>query len=146
VGFNLTDTVVRLQGNSAVEVVETVGAINVVSGENRLDVVRGVVGRGTELRTPSITRGGFGTLQLNTNGSQLGSDERVIITGTAPAVLNGMVAPWIINNNDVQFATYNADTGFTIAGFDRVHAGGTSTAALAAVPPSTPSAPTTSAN
>ena len=130
VGFNLTDNVVRLQGNSAVEVVETVGAINVVSGANRLDVVRGVVGRGTELRTPSITRSGFGTLQLNTTGSQLGSDERVIITGTAPTVLNGMVAPWIINNNDVQFATYNADTGFTIAGFDRVHAGGTSTATL----------------
>ncbi len=130
VGFNLTDNVIRLQGNSGVEVVETVGAINVITGANRLDVVRGVAGRGTELRTPSITRSGFGTLQLNTNGSQLGSDERVIITGTAPTVTNGMVAPWIINNNDVQFATYNADIGFTIAGFDRVHAGGTSGATL----------------
>lgn len=130
VGFNLTDNIVRLQGNAAVEVVETVGDINVVTGANRLDVVRGVVGRGTELRTPSITRSGFGTLQLNTTASQLGSDERIIITGTAPTVTNGMVAPWVINNNDIQFVTYNADTGYTIAGFDRVHAGGTSAATL----------------
>ncbi|MBL9182202.1 MAG: autotransporter-associated beta strand repeat-containing protein [Verrucomicrobiaceae bacterium] len=132
VGFTLTDNVIRLQGNAAVEVVETVGAINVVSGANRLDVVRGVIGRGTELRTPSITRSGFGTLQLNTNGSQLGSDERIIITGAAPTVTNGMVAPWIINNNDIQFVTYNSDVGFTIAGFDRVQAAATLAATVTA--------------
>jgi autotransporter-associated beta strand protein len=125
VGFSLTDNVIRLQGNAAVEVVETVGAIDVVNGGNRLEVVRGVIGRGTELRTPAITRSGTGTLQFIHNGSQLGSDERVIVTGTAPTVTNGMVAPWMVSASDIQFLTYNADVGFTIAGFDRVQAAAT---------------------
>lgn len=125
VGFSLTDNVIRLQGNAAVEVVETVGAIDVVNGGNRLEVVRGVTGRGTELRTPEIARSGNGTLQFVNNGSTLGSDERVIITGTAPTVTNGMVAPWMVSTNDIQFLTYNADVGFTIAGFDRTQAAAT---------------------
>lgn len=133
VAITLNDSILRLQGNSAVEVVETVGAITANNGANRIDVVRGVAGRGTELRTPSITRGDFGTVQLNTNGGQLGADERVIITGAAPTVTNGMVLPWMISNNDNQFVTYNADTGFTIAGFDRVQVGGTLTSATGAL-------------
>lgn len=128
--LDLTNNVLRLQGNAAVEVVETVGEIDSISGANRLEVVRGVAGRGTELRTPAINRTGTGTLQFVNNGSQLGSDERVIVTGTAPSVVNGMVAPWMVSTNDVQFLTYNNDVGFTIAGFDRVHAGGTSAATL----------------
>ncbi len=130
VGINLNDNVLRLQGNTAVEVVETVGAIEARNGGNRIDIVRGVVGRGTELRTPSITRVGNGTIQFIHNSSQLGSDERVMLTGPAPTVTNGMVAPWMVSNSDTQFITYNADTGFTIAGFDAVHAGGTSTGTL----------------
>lgn len=118
VGISLNDSVLRLQGNAAVEVVETVGAITANNGGNRIEVVRGVAGRGTELRTPSITRVGNGTIQFVHNGSQLGSDERVILTGPAPTVTNGMVAPWMVSNSDNQFITYNADNGFTIAGFD----------------------------
>ena len=120
VGISLSDSVLRLQGNPAVEVVETVGAITANNGGNRIEVVRGVVGRGTELRTPSITRVGNGTIQFVHNGSQLGSDERVILTGTAPTVTNGMVSPWMVSASDTQFVTYNADNGFTIAGFDHV--------------------------
>ena len=92
--------------------VETVGNINANQGTNQIQVVRGVIGRGTELRTPAITRVGNSTVQLINNGGQLGSDERVIITGTAPTVTNGMVEPWMIGASDVQFLTYNADTGF----------------------------------
>ena len=132
VGISLHDTVLRLQGNPAVEVAETVGVITAENGGNRIEVVRGVIGSGTELRTPSITRGGFGTVQFIHNGSQLGSDERVMITGAAPAVTNGMVAPWMVSNSDTQFVTYNADTGFTIAGFDRVQAGATLAATVTA--------------
>jgi autotransporter-associated beta strand protein len=128
----LTDNVVRLQGNAAVEVTETVGGIDAVSGANRLEVVRAVPGRGTELRTPSITRSGNGTLQFVNTGSQLGSDERVIVTGTAPTVTNGMVAPWMVSTNDIQFLTYNQDFGFTIAGFDRVQAAATLAATVSA--------------
>jgi autotransporter-associated beta strand protein len=128
--LDLRNGVLRLQGNAAVEVVETVGAITAGNGGNRLEVVRGVIGRGTELRTPSITRSGSGTLQFIHNGSQLGSDERVIITGTAPVVTNGMVDAWMMSASDQQFVTYNADLGFTIAGFDRVQAAATHTALL----------------
>ena len=70
-------------------IVETVGEIDAISGANRLEVVRAVTGRGTELRTPAITRSGTGTLQFVNNGSQLGSDERVIVTGTAPTLVPG---------------------------------------------------------
>jgi autotransporter-associated beta strand protein len=132
VGLALTDNVVRLQGNAAVEVTETVGGIDAVSGGNRLEVVRAVPGRVTELRTPSITRSGTGTLQFVNTGSQLGSDERVIVTGTAPTVTNGMVAPWMVSTNDIQFLTYNQDFGFTIAGFDRVQAAATLAATVSA--------------
>lgn len=118
--FSLKNNVLRLQGNSAVEVVETVGAITADSGGNRIEVVRAATGRGTELRTPSISRLGNGTLQFIHNGSTLGSDERVIITGAAPTVTNGMVAPWMMSASDIQFVTYNSDTGFTLAGFDNL--------------------------
>jgi autotransporter-associated beta strand protein len=132
--LDMANSVLRLQGNAAVEVSETVGAITAGNGGNRIEVVRGVQGRGTELRTPSITRANNGTVQFIHNGSQLGADERVIITGTAPTVTNGMVAPWMISASDQQFVTYNADVGFTIAGFDRVQAATTGLAASVTAP------------
>ncbi len=125
--LSLNNSVLRLQGNAAVEVVETMGAITAGAGGNRIEVVRGVTGRGVELRTPSLTRANNGTVQFIHNGSALGSDERVIITGTAPTVTNGMVDPWMFSASDNQFLTYNADTGFTIAGFDRVQGAATLT-------------------
>ncbi len=118
--FSLTNSVLRLQGNAAVEVTETVGPITANAGGNRIEVVRGAPGRGTELRTPSITRSNFGTVQFIHNGSTLGSDERVILTGSAPTVTNGMVAPWMISASDQQFVTYNPTTGFSVAGFDHI--------------------------
>lgn len=123
--FNMSNSILRLQGNTAVEVVEVVGDINAVQGTNQVQIVRGVIGRGTELRTPSITRTGNSTVQFVHNGSQLGSDERLMITGTAPTVTNGMVLPWMVSASDLQFLTYNSDTGLTIAGFDRVQGAAT---------------------
>lgn len=130
--FNLNNSILRLQGNSAVEVTETVGEINADNGTNQIQIVRGVIGRGIELRTPAINRNGFSTVQFAHNGSQLGSDERLIITGTAPTVTNGMVLPWMVSASDLQFLTYNADTGLTIAGFDRVQGAATLTTTVTA--------------
>lgn len=127
----LDNSTLRMQGNAVVETSETVGAVS-VSGAGFIEIVRGVAGRGTELRTPSITRPVFGTLQLNHNSSQLGTDERLIVTGTAPVVTNGMVAPWMVSNTDVQFLTYNSNTGFTNAGFDRVQAASTLASSVSA--------------
>lgn len=128
-GIALDNATLRMQGNAAVETVETVGAIT-VQGGSFLEVVRGVIGRGTELRTPGITRVGAGTLTFNTNSEQLGSDERLIITGAAPTVTNGMVAPWIVTNTNTDFLTYNTDSGFVRAGFTSVQTGGTTAASL----------------
>lgn len=123
VGVSLSNSILRLQGNPAVEVAETLGTITANQGTSQIQIVRGMAGRGVELRTPGITRVGNSTVQLTHNGSQLGTDERLIFTGAAPTVTNGMVAPWMISASDVQFLTYNADTGFTIAGFDRTASG-----------------------
>lgn len=118
--LSMTNSVLRLQGNPAVEVTETVGAITAGAGGNRVEIVRGAAGRSTELRTPSITRAGSGTVQLIHTGGTLGSDERLILTGAAPAIANGMVAPWMLSAADQQFLTYNASNGFLLAGFDHV--------------------------
>lgn len=118
--LSLANSVLRLQGNAAVEVSETVGPITAGAGGDRIEIVRGAAGRTTELRTPSITRANSGTVQLIHNGGALGSDERLVLTGTAPTITNGMVAPWIFSASDVQFATYNAANGFILSGFDHV--------------------------
>jgi autotransporter-associated beta strand protein len=133
-GITLNDAAVRLQGNAAVEVAETVGVITAANGANRIEIVRGVQGRGTELRANSIARSNFGTVQFNTNSEQLGTDERLIITGTAPTVTNGMVAPWMITNTNFEFLTYNADTGFVKAGFTRNQAAAAPLAATVSAP------------
>ena len=125
----LDNATLRLQGNAAVEVSETVGAIT-AKGGSFIEVVRGVIGRTAELRTSGITRVGAGTITFNTNSDMLGSDERVIVTGTAPAVINGMVAPWMVSNTNTEFITYNADTGFSKAGFTKVQTGGTTGSTL----------------
>ena len=125
----LDNATVRLQGNTALEVAETVGAIT-TQGGSFIEIVRGVHGRGTELRTSSISRVNNGTIQFNHNNEQLGSDERLIITGAAPTVTNGMVAPWMVSNTNTEFLTYNADTGFTKAGFDSLANGGTTVATI----------------
>ncbi len=68
--FSLNDnSILRLQGNAAVEVVETVGAINANQGTNQIEVVRGVIGRGTELRTPAINRTATAPCSSCHNGS-----------------------------------------------------------------------------
>lgn len=114
--IDLDNASVRLQGNAAVEVSETVGAIN-VKGGSTIEIVRGVAGRSTELRTPAINRVGRGVAVFVSNSETLGSDERVIITGAAPTVTNGMVAPWMVTATNSEFLTYNPDTGFSKAGF-----------------------------
>ncbi len=97
-----------------------------------IEIVRGTQGRVTELRTPSISRVNNGTIQFNTNGDQLGTDERLIVTGPAPAVTNGMVAPWMVTATNSEFLTYNAVTGFSKAGFTRNQGAATLAATLSA--------------
>ena len=115
----LNSNIFEIRGNPAVEVSETVGAFTGGSGGNFISILRAQQGRTVEIRTPGFTRSGFETYQLQSNSEQLGTDERLIITGAAPVVTNGMVEPWMITATNSEFLTYNADTGFTKAGFTR---------------------------
>lgn len=127
---NLNNATVRMQGNAAVETSETVGTI-ASTGGSFIELARGVQGRTTTLVAADITRGttGFGTVQINHTTAQLGTDEMLKSTA-APTVTNGMIAPWMVSNTDVQFLTYNGNTGITLAGFDSLANGGTTAATV----------------
>ena len=127
--IDLNNATLRMQGNAAVEVTEAVGTIT-ASGGASLEMARGVIGRGVELTTPGIVRNGAATVTFAHTGDQLGSDERVLITGTLPTVTNGMVAPWMTTTTNVDFLTYNTGTGFSKAGFTNIQTGGTTAATL----------------
>ena len=127
----LDSAALRLIGNRAYEVSESVGAVT-GSGGNYIVVQRDYSGRTVTLRMASVAQntdvasisGNNGTFNIRPNtGSQLGSDERIKISGAAPALTNGMVAPWMVNNQDGQFLAYTAENGFVNAGFDRVVSG-----------------------
>lgn len=126
--ITLDNATLRLQGNAAVDVVETVAGID-AKGGSFLEVVRGAPGRTTELRASSLSRNGAGTVVFSHNSETLGSDERFTLT-TAPTVTNGMVEAWMVTNTNTEFLTYNADTGFSKAGFSNVQVGGTTAATL----------------
>ena len=68
--------------------------------------------------TDGITREGTATLFLLPTSGTLGTTEQVL-SGVAPTVTNGIVAPWLLindgaSNNPYDFATYGAD-GYTAA-------------------------------
>lgn len=99
---------------------ETVGAITVKGGAG-ITLERNGTGGQIVLKTPSITRDGQSTLTLRENANELGSiniqSMKLILTGAAPALTNGIVAPWMINATRRNFLSYDALTGFTNAPF-----------------------------
>lgn len=42
---------------------------------------------------------------------------KFILTGAAPTLTNGIVAPWMYNATGLNFLSYNNETGFTNAAF-----------------------------
>ena len=54
-----------------------------------------------------ISRNTYGSLSIEpTTAGQLGALERIMVSGTAPAVSNGMVSPWMWNAREGNFLTY----------------------------------------
>lgn len=99
---------------------ETVGAITVKGGAG-ITLERSGSGQ-MVLSTPSITRNGQSTLTIrNTTVAELGSvnlqSQKLLLTGGAPTLTNGIVAPWMINASGRNFLSYNSDTGFINAPF-----------------------------
>ena len=99
---------------------ETIGTITVKGGAG-ITLERTGAGQ-MVLKTPGIVRVGQSTLTIrNTTVAELGSvnlqSQKLIITGTAPTLTNGIVAPWMINASGRNFLSYNSDTGFTNAAF-----------------------------
>lgn len=99
---------------------ETVGAVTVKGGAGITLERNGTNGQ-IVLLAPSITRSGQSTLTVRENANELGSvnlqSMKLILTGGAPTLTNGIVAPWMINATRRTFLSYNADTGFTNAPF-----------------------------
>lgn len=99
---------------------ETVGAITVKGGAGITLERNGTNGQ-IILKTPSITRDGQATLAIRENVNELGSinlqSMKLFVTSGAPALSNGIVAPWMINATRRTFLSYNTVTGFTNAAF-----------------------------
>jgi len=100
---------------------ETVGAITVKGGAG-ITLERSSSGQ-IVLNTPSITRDGQATLAIrNTTAAELGSiniqSQKLFITGAAPTLTNGIVAPWRVNLSGRNFLSYDANLGFTNAPFE----------------------------
>jgi autotransporter-associated beta strand protein len=98
---------------------ETVGNITIKGGAT-ITLERTNAGQ-MILNTPSITRTGQATLTIrNTTAAELGStalqSQKMFVTA-APAITNGMAAPWMMNASNRGFLSYNTDTGFTNAAF-----------------------------
>ncbi|MCB1208401.1 MAG: autotransporter-associated beta strand repeat-containing protein, partial [Verrucomicrobiales bacterium] len=99
---------------------ETVGGITIKGGAG-ITLERSGSGQ-IVLRTPSITRVGQATLTVrNTSVAELGSinlqSQKLFVTGAAPTLTNGMVAPWMINASGRNFLSYDSTVGFTNAPF-----------------------------
>ncbi|EDY17462.1 autotransporter-associated beta strand repeat protein [Chthoniobacter flavus Ellin428] len=132
---NLDSGTFRVIGNAAADLTQNVGAVNIAGGS--FFTPQSVFGgRVMQINAASINRvannngvtGSNGMVSIEpTNGSQLGTNERVTATTIAnyagtqvsptSAIQNGMVAPWMYNNRDQQFLTYS-DFGFVNAGFN----------------------------
>lgn len=109
----------------ASDTIETVGAMTVTGGSfislQRLQTEQS--GHNVQLTVDSLTRQNQGTLELarNTgNGAGYGGGQKFVVTNGAPTVTNGMVAPWIVaqNNGPTDFMTYNAVTGFGVVSYN----------------------------
>lgn len=93
---------------------ETVGTISYAGG-SAISLQRNNVGAAqiVQLQTPSLTRVGAGTLEIARGAnSGFGTNVKLLATGTAPTVANGMISPSIMVIDATRltnFATYDAN-------------------------------------
>jgi fibronectin-binding autotransporter adhesin len=85
------------------------------------------------LSVASLNRSERGVLTVSgqgTLGSSGSGNSQLIVTGSAPAVTNGIVAPWMVRS-DANFLTYSAPNGFATATYSGTDVNaGTSTSVI----------------
>ena len=132
--LTLNNTTLFLVGSVETDVTQNVGALTSNLGQSTLQAQLQTRGRSVDLNAASINRLSGTALLINPNtAAQLGSDERITVTGgittttgtianfqnggAAVTVTNGMVPGWAVDATDNQFLTYS-DFGFVDAGFN----------------------------
>ncbi|HSH95128.1 MAG TPA: autotransporter-associated beta strand repeat-containing protein, partial [Roseimicrobium sp.] len=81
------------------------------NGQNSINLTAG--SGNVTFAANSLTRTNNGVLVLNpTSGATLGTTEKVTVASGAPAVINGMVAPYYVDGTTRNFLTYDATNGF----------------------------------
>ena len=110
--------------NNALTTTENIGDLN-ISGGNVININRGsaVVGNLMRLEVDNIVRAAGATLELvraSGTGAGWGVGQILNVTGTAPTPVNGMVAPWIVmqNNSPAHFANYSGGTFTPVTVYD----------------------------
>lgn len=112
--------------SEAVTLNETIGDVTFGRGST-LRVARNTNNASSRayLTIGSLNRVNHGTLRLDQGAGALPDQtvtdglERIMISGTAPMITNGMVAPYIIDTSDQRFVTYNASLGFQQVDFNQ---------------------------
>ncbi len=120
VGITLRSSGVEIVGSNANNTYnsETVGALSFEGGSEIRSSKRGAFWSELVIGG-NLTRVGNGTLTLVHDSANLGvagvaNANRVRVTGTAPAMSNGMVSPFMISRSDNQFLKYDATNGFQV--------------------------------
>ncbi|MBI3882197.1 MAG: autotransporter-associated beta strand repeat-containing protein [Verrucomicrobia bacterium] len=113
--LTLNGATFQLLGRSGTAITETNAGLVVNLGSRVF--VDGVNASLTQLSVTNLTRVGAGTLHLLRDATvasgEFGNAQRFAVTN-APAVSNGMVAPWIVNATDFSFLSYGTN-GFSNA-------------------------------
>jgi hypothetical protein len=129
----LNGALLDLVGRVDATTTETVGDVTFARGA-RIRVGRntsGTTGTATLSLASLTAAGGVGnTLTLQSSGAgTLGSatGDRLIVTGAAPTVTNGMTSSSIVNGTDNTFVTYGATNGFANVTYDTTVAGNNTT-------------------
>ncbi|TCO92740.1 autotransporter-associated beta strand protein [Chthoniobacter flavus] len=117
----LNGATLSFNGRSGAISTETYGDLTFAAG-SRIALSSQGTGQ-VELSMPGFAREENGTMVFTTGAAnRLGiaagnNSERVLITGSAPAIADGMLPGYYVNGTDNTFVTYDAVTGFQDAAF-----------------------------
>ncbi|RYD85505.1 MAG: hypothetical protein EOP84_02285, partial [Verrucomicrobiaceae bacterium] len=133
--LNNTTLTLSARNVAAVRTTEKFGAMTIAGGNvmnlNRTQTES--VGHGIEVVVDSLTRSNQGTLEFVRNsggGAGYTGGQRFLVANGAPTVTNGMIAPWLVaqNNGPAEFLTYTPANGIGIVTYNNTITTGTYTA------------------
>ncbi|MDB6148679.1 MAG: Autotransporter-associated beta strand repeat protein, partial [Chthoniobacter sp.] len=144
VALNASTLTVTSRNVATSDTIETIGALTVGAGSVlNLNRTQAVASHNLQLNVASLARVGQGTLEVirtSGTGAGFGGGQKLLIQNSPPVDSNGLVAPWILaqNNGPVEFLTYNATTGVApLTAYDATVTTGTYTAGALNYAPAT---------